>query len=299
MKNEKHNNDDNDQDEDNNEEELKQNAYKIVKDEKGRDAHYITPDGSVRKIYVTENLTSQPTHILGRIWINSCGKTSTNKIFEEYWTEERDFILGQAHHAKGIEMALSTMRIGEHAIIEIYDPKYSYNDNKCPNLCPKNKTNENEKEWPLIFEIIVIDSMPKEKSSHEMGFIEQLKYAQLLREKGNTRYNKQRFLSALRLYNRAIQCLEAMKDMSQIPKEELNENINESDIQQEKLRIYLNSAICHINVKDYHQGLKDANKALEIDPNSKKGLLRRSSCYRELADYHNAKQDIKKISRNC
>ena len=275
--------------------EKEQSARELKEDENG--VLKITENGSVTKRIITKNADGSKPHILGRIWINIKGETNDGSIiFEDSLFEEIDFILGQAEHCRGIEMSLSTMNIGEHAIITINDPEFSYPSLKRPKLCPEDKTEDNKHLWPLKFTVILIDSMAKQKMSHEMTFLEQYNYANILRIKGNDRYKKKRLLTAIKLYKKSLQCLEAMKDnnIGALKETKELESINEDNIKQSKINVYSNISICYLRLKEWGLGAEYATNAINLDSNCIKGLIRRGICYREQGKYDDSQKDFDK-----
>eukprot|EP00483_Globobulimina_turgida_P012481 UN12504 len=189
------------------------------------------------------------------------------------------------------------MKHGEHAIIEIYDiEKYGYSVNKSPEKCPT--TNENHQEFPLKYDLIVIDSLPKQQDSHKITFIQQLNVANVLRERGNLRYSKKRFKTALDIYEKAIQCLEAMDDCDMtMPNELKGTKVHKNDINQCKLKCYLNCSICHRQLKEENECIKWSTKALEIDGGNMKALIRRGLSYFDQCNYDLAKNDMIKFQK--
>eukprot|EP01084_Bolivina_argentea_P280472 479663_1 len=272
---------------------------KYYTDEKGRQICNITDDGLVKKIMVKTNESGVKVsqHIMGRVWINMKGETANGNVFKDELFEEVSLLLGKAEESKGIDQALVTMKHNEHAIIEIYDiEKYGYPMNKSPLKCPK--TNEKKEEFPLKYNVIVIDSLPKQKQSHEMTFVEQLNWANLLRERGNKRYEKKRFKTALDFYNRAVQCLDAMDDIDMNMPNELQETkVSKEELNECKLKCYLNCSICHRRLKDNNECIKWCTKALKINDKNKKALIRRALSYYDLTNYKLAKNDMIKFHK--
>ena len=155
--------------------------------------------------------------------------------------------MGKAEYSKAIDQALVTMKHDEHAIIEVYDiEKYGYSKNKTPPKCPP--TNEDKSKFPIKYELFVIDSLPKQKQSFEMTFIEQYNYGNLLRERGNKRYKKDRFKTALTIYDRAIQCLDAMQDIDMSMPDDIAKEtkIGKDELSTLKKKCYLNAAMFSI-----------------------------------------------------
>ena len=216
-------------------------------DDKGRRVCNITSDGMVRKIVITANEDAPKVsdHILGRVWINIKGTTNDGVVFIDSLFEEKELCLGKAEQSKAVDQALTTMHHGDHALIEVHDvEKYGYSANKSPDGYPA--SNEQADALPVRFEVAVMDSLPKQRQSQEMTFKEQLEWADVLRERGNIRYEKRRFLTALSLYERAIRCLDAMNDVDMAMPAELAKEtkVSKDEVQSLKIKCYLNCSMC-------------------------------------------------------
>ncbi|ETO20110.1 70 kDa peptidylprolyl isomerase, partial [Reticulomyxa filosa] len=164
-----------------------------------KECYKLTKDGEVRKIILKKSSSTQTPKALGRIWMNVKGKTSKGVVFEDLMFEERDIILGQGEHCKGVEMAVVTMNVGDHCVVEIGSAEYSYRNESLPRNCPKNN---DQMDFPLTFEVILVDCMLPLKSLLGTSFEEQFQSVQLFREKGNQRYEKKRYLTAMKLYEK-------------------------------------------------------------------------------------------------
>eukprot|EP01098_Paradermamoeba_levis_P007471 TRINITY_DN3092_c0_g1_i1.p1 TRINITY_DN3092_c0_g1~~TRINITY_DN3092_c0_g1_i1.p1 ORF type:complete len:110 (-),score=26.91 TRINITY_DN3092_c0_g1_i1:124-453(-) len=66
------------------------------------------------------------------------------------------------------------------------------------------------------------------------------------------------------------------------------------DSELEKSVIYANCAACHMQLQEFPEVLKYANKALEINPQNVKALLRRGLAYEAMEKYQLALDDMKK-----
>ncbi len=78
-------------------------------------------------VYLFTHFPIHSVHMEGRL-------LRDGRVIESHMHEERDFILGRANTATGVEMALSTMKCGERARVEILEggDKYGYPDSKRP-----------------------------------------------------------------------------------------------------------------------------------------------------------------------
>ena len=218
----------------------------LTTDDKGRRVSSVTSDGKVRKIVISsnENGAKVSDHILGRVWINIKGTTNDGIVFIDCFFEEKELCLGKAEQSKAIDQALTTMHHGDHAIIEVDDVElYGYSKDRAPDKYPiSNEQGQSTNALPIRYEVVVMDSLPKQRDSQEMTFKEQLEWADLLRERGNIRYQKERFLTALSLYQRAIRCLDAMNDVDMAMPTELAKEtkVSKEEVESLKVKCYLN-----------------------------------------------------------
>merc|ERR1712228_528371 len=166
-----------------------------------------------------------------------------------------------------------------------------YSANKSPAKYPSN--NGERDALPIKYEVIVIDSLKKKKESQNMTFCQQLSFANLLRERGNLRYEKQRFETALNLYLQAIQCLDAMKDLGMsMPNELEATKVSEADVAGCAIKCYLNFSICHRRMEQHNECIAYTTKALKINSQCTKALIRRALSYYDTACYDLAKNDM-------
>jgi len=102
---------------------------------------------------------------------------------------------------------------------------------------------------------------------------------------------KKRYNTAIKIYERAIQCLNAMDDMESLPKDE--DHVQRSDINDCKIKCFLNLGLCHLCLKDFGSSIDHLNKVLNIDKTNRKALFRRGICYREIGSFAEALADFK------
>ncbi|ETO08689.1 hypothetical protein RFI_28698, partial [Reticulomyxa filosa] len=238
---------------------------------------------------------------------NVKGSTSKGVVFEEHLFEERDFVLGQAGHCKGVEMSLATMNVGDYCRIEIHSPEYSYGAAKLPEKCP---ANNDSMDFPLVFDVKLIDCMPPLKNSFDMTFREQLELVQSFRNKGNQRYENKRYQTAMRLYEKvdlnnnstfkkkkAVQTFKAMSDREVIPEEKIRaeHRISDEEFKEEQLKCYMNCSACALQMNNPHKAIEYANNALQINPQAPKALMRRAFAYKVLHRLEDAVVDLEAI----
>ena len=93
---------------------------------------------------------------------------------------------------------------------------------------------------------------------------------------------------------RAINCIEGMSDMDEMSKRDPNcKMVSKDKINDEKLKILLNCAICHLKLQEYGDSISYSNQALEISKNNSKALFRRGLAKKEQGNYEESKKDFK------
>ncbi|CAD8163894.1 unnamed protein product [Paramecium pentaurelia] len=104
----------------------------------------------------------------------------------------------------------------------------------------------------------------------------------LNKEQANELFKQQEFQKAIEKYTECIQ--------------ELNQkqSLNEEELEQLVI-IYSNRAQCQLKLLDYSQALLDCNKALNLNSNHQKSLLRRSTVLQELGKWKEALKDSEKL----
>ncbi|CAK73808.1 unnamed protein product (macronuclear) [Paramecium tetraurelia] len=104
----------------------------------------------------------------------------------------------------------------------------------------------------------------------------------LNKEQANELFKLQEFQKAIEKYTDCIQ--------------ELNQkqSLNEEELEQLVI-IYSNRAQCQLKLLDYNQALLDCNKALSLNSNHQKSLLRRSTVLQELGKWKEALKDSEKL----
>jgi len=69
---------------------------------------------------------------------------------------------------------------------------------------------------------------------------------------------------------------------------------NDPSADELRAQCYLNRAICEINLKNYLGAVTESTKALELDPNYVKALMRRAQANESLDKFEEALSDVKK-----
>ncbi|CAK9869895.1 unnamed protein product [Sphagnum jensenii] len=62
-----------------------------------------------------------------------------------------------------------------------------------------------------------------------------------------------------------------------------------------RAQCYSNRAICQIQLSNYAEAVKESTKALELDPNYMKALMRRAQAQEKLENFQDAITDLKKV----
>mmetsp|Transcript_7915 Transcript_7915/g.14014 ORF Transcript_7915/g.14014 Transcript_7915/m.14014 type:complete len:746 (+) Transcript_7915:43-2280(+) len=114
---------------------------------------------------------------------------------------------------------------------------------------------------------------------------ERMRKVVLNKEEGNTLFKDGNYEAAALRYIRALQHCDKFFDLS--PEDE-------KEVDSIKLSLHLNSAQCHIKVKNFPQASKSATAALEIDSNSAKGLFRLAFAQENLKEFAAAKKNLTK-----
>ncbi|KAH7649069.1 hypothetical protein FG379_001658, partial [Cryptosporidium bovis] len=112
-----------------------------------------------------------------------------------------------------------------------------------------------------------------------------------LKEKGNEYYSKGEYSKSIHVYTEILDNI--------CKKCECNDSIENDNIKlfykeytDLKFKVLLNRSASYIKIRDFENGLKDCNVALEINNNDVKGLFRRANCLLNITD----KNDANKIN---
>jgi len=125
----------------------------------------------------------------------------------------------------------------------------------------------------------------KEKDPLEMETFKEKEEAAMKRKiEGNDYFNKNMVPSAIRKYTKALEIFSYEGSLSEKEKEFVRKEI--------KLPCYLNLAASHVKNLEHQRVVEFANKALEIDPKSLKGLWRKGCALTELGEWDNAKKSF-------
>lgn len=112
--------------------------------------------------------------------------------------DEVDIMLGHAQSARGLEVALSALHVGDSALIRC-SPSYGFPATKKPEEVPPAA--------PLEF-AVTVGRCEKEPNAHELDPRGRLTWAESRRAVGQTLFQQGKFQAALRQYQRALTVLE-------------------------------------------------------------------------------------------
>jgi len=144
--------------------------------------------------------------------------------------------------------------------------------------------NEQQKSSADFVYEITLESFTNVKEKWGMEASEKREQSLKRKTEGNEYFNSSHFSHALKKYKAALDFVE---DDSKIESEE-KKNIN----QEICLPCHLNSAMCHIKLKNYRKAIEATEKALLIDSNNVKGIWRRGLARQELGLWDEAKIDF-------
>nr|QBH73895.1 fk506-binding protein [Thermobia domestica] len=196
--------------------------------------------------------------------------------------EERDvsFVLGEGCESaivEGLERAIEKFKKGEKSRI-VLQPKYAFKEQGVPEWnIPPNAVVEYEVE---------LKNFEKAKESWELDSDEKLAEAEVLKEKGTEYFKKGKYGLAVKQYKKVVKFLEFEAGYD-----------DDKDQERKTLLLagHLNTAMCHLKLKDFIEAREQCSKALEIDPKNVKGLFRRGQAYLELGEPELAKTDFQQV----
>jgi len=207
--------------------------------------------------------------ITGRL-LDAHGEPST--VFDP--EHDFEFTLGEEQVLEGIEVCVESMKKGERVLLTLH-PRYAFGEK-----------GHAEKHVPphtrVQYDIELVEFV-KEKESWDMNAEEKFEAAVNRKNEGNELFKKNKVQRALKKYKKAVTILDSESGMSDQEKAKAKEL---------KLPLYLNLAACKLHTKEYSEVKENCKKALDIDSNSIKALLRRGKAYIELDEWESAKQDL-------
>jgi len=255
---------------------------------KGRRMTAVTDDGGVKKRVIKPGLECE-----GAVPNGGTVTVHYNLYLEGCEDEPFDStrIRGKAERFKlddgqllpGLEIALKTMKNQEKAIFLI-GPNYAYGPMGCPPRIPGN-TSIMAKVEMLDFvhegEADCLLAMAPKERSQKYCYNDIEKAASREHTEGNSLHKKGEYKLAARRYDRGAKLLEDV---------ELSNDGEEQRQRRQLLKLYLNAAHCYLKVQWPKQACLKLQAALEIDPQSAKGLYRLGRAKRDLANYDEARR---------
>jgi len=257
----------------------------------------ITADGGVRKRILREGIGNPPSpgnlvsfHFVGQVIADEEKDTF---VFDQTYQREEEFsfTIGQEQTIEGLELAVSTMKVGEKAIVEIVDPKYAYGPSGNPQgfhgcglaIPPHAK---------LRFELDICDFEPSEKQPlWNMSVNEKLKLAQQKKQNGNLFFQKSYIYCASSQYKFGLKLVDSLL-------EEAKDVTTEDEKKQAKeLKVLLqnNLASCYLKNSQFQKAVQCSNQVLEIEKENTKALFRRGKANMALKNHDEAYADLQLV----
>eukprot|EP00026_Physarum_polycephalum_P009127 Phypoly_transcript_09239.p1 GENE.Phypoly_transcript_09239~~Phypoly_transcript_09239.p1 ORF type:complete len:413 (+),score=126.11 Phypoly_transcript_09239:104-1342(+) len=203
-----------------------------------------------------------------KVTVKLSGKILGGAEFEP--EHQAEFVIGDEQIGEGLEAAISSLKKGQKARFTL-KPQYAFGaQGDSARGIPPNAT--------VVYEIELIDFV-KEKESWDMSPEEKMTAAQKRKDDGNELFKASKFKRAIKKYKKALTFLDAEYGMTDDQKGKAKEL---------KVPLYLNLAACKLSTKQYTDVLEDCKKALEIDPNNQKGLVRQAKANIELDEWEAA-----------
>jgi len=259
--------------------EIKKNVkeMKEKKNEKGQTVVEVV-DECVFKTILEESKGDQRAMVLGSCWITIVGTAADGTEFLSAPFEEVSFLLGRGFFAKGLEMSVATMLVGEKALVVIKDPEYGYSEQHMPETLPK------ENVFPLTFEV-ALHYCEKEYNAFKGDDLnKRYECCQGKRKRGNDLFKLKKYETALQFY-----C--AAQDLANFSDKESPADL-EKEFQEQRVNCLINIAAVELIRKNYKAVTDRCTTALTLDTANIKALFRRAKANRLLSNFKEAKQDL-------
>eukprot|EP01062_Namystynia_karyoxenos_P002136 TRINITY_DN1073_c0_g1_i1.p1 TRINITY_DN1073_c0_g1~~TRINITY_DN1073_c0_g1_i1.p1 ORF type:complete len:629 (+),score=193.19 TRINITY_DN1073_c0_g1_i1:70-1956(+) len=235
-------------------------------------------DGSIMKtIRVTSDDDSyaRPKYE-SRVTIDVVGSTSPD--LSQPFLEKRawEVTLGDEELTAGMEVCVESMQAQEEALFRL-KPQHAYGSAGLPPHVPPGA------EVYFFIKLLDFEKVPEK---WEIKGPEKLLAGKLRREQGNELYKAKHLRRAGRKYAKAVELLEDEYDLS-----------DEQKAEAKALRVpcLTNLAAVQLALGDMHEVVKHCGKALELEPNNTKALLRRGKALNALNDWDAAKADLGRV----
>lgn len=209
---------------------------------------------------------------------------SNEDLREKYYTDildgegEKALIIGEASAEidRKIENAICMMNILETSLVTITIPA---------------KQSEDNSEFIIVkFEITLI-KCECNKPIWEWTAEEKYKIALRYKERGVELFKDSRITDAFYKFSRACKLLITLEPIADL---ELDKQL-ESSINELRLALYNNMAMCHLSRKNYKHTITLCTKVLCKDKNNVKALYRRGMAYGNMNNNEKAVVDIKEV----
>ncbi|CAL1685552.1 unnamed protein product [Lasius platythorax] len=209
---------------------------------------------------------------------------SDEDLREKYHTEildgegEKVLVIGEASAEidRKIESAIHMMNIHERSLVTI--------------TIPAKQSEVNNRSITVKFEITLI-KCERNKPIWEWNTEEKYKIALRYKERGVELFKDLRITDAFYKFSRACKILITLEPISDL---ELDNQL-ESNINDLRLALYNNMAMCHLSRKNYKHTIALCTKVLYKDKNNVKALYRRGVAHGNMNNNEKAIADIKEV----
>lgn len=183
------------------------------------------------------------------------------------------FVVGDEEiDSEAFEDAVKSLKLHEKARFYISNPGKTFDSNKSSN--------------GMLYIDISLTEMNKPKATYLLEADELIKMAEEKRVEGNEYYKSKRMSMATKRYKKALECLGSDYKFS-----------DEQKSQAKKMKV-----LCHNNIaavalftKDYPAVMEACNKALEIEPNNDKALVRKAKALDAKEEWEEAISILNKV----
>lgn len=241
----------------------------------------VTDDLGVLKKILEEGEGTLTANEGAAVTIRYTAKLEDGTLLEKRGFDGEDtlkFITDEEQVVAGFDLAVSTMKKGERAIVTV-KPDYGFGNTEVKRdlaVVPPCST--------IIFEVEMLEFI-KEKEPMEMNKDERIQVAQRKKEEGNLLFKNGRYQRAVKKYEKAVDC---------INEDELFENDDQKIVKSLRVSCWLNGAAAFLKRNYFQEAIKQCSKVLEVESCNVKALYRRAQAFMETDDLHLAELDIKK-----
>uniref|UniRef100_A0A2R5LG15 peptidylprolyl isomerase n=1 Tax=Ornithodoros turicata TaxID=34597 RepID=A0A2R5LG15_9ACAR len=233
-------------------------------------------DGSIKRRIITagELYTTPKQHATVTVHVKG---EYNQRIFDD---RELEFIVAEASEynlVKGVELAIQKMKKGEKSLFRITS-KFAFGS-------------EGHKEWDIppnatVDYIIHLKSFENAKEAWDMDVDEKIEQSGICKSKGTNFLKAGKYELALQYYKRAVDLLEHEENLEGEKKEKRDALM---------LANYLNTALCHLKVDNFHDTIAACTSALALDPKNEKALFRRGQAYVGTKEFDVALKDFEQV----